>query len=63
MSELIQKKYEMNKKNPYIAGMLSALIPGAGKVYSKNINDGLYSMFSVLGTGYVTHNEIKKGNP
>jgi len=62
LSDLIQKKNEMNKKNPHFAAMLSALIPGAGKVYSKNINDGLYSMFSVLGTGYVTHNEIKKGN-
>jgi len=37
------------KKRPYLAGIMSAIIPGSGKIYSKRGKDGLFS-FVLVGT-------------
>ncbi len=42
---------ELQHKNPMLAGLFSAIIPGAGKMYCKQYGDGLYSFILVGTTG------------
>ncbi|MGE3062837.1 MAG: hypothetical protein AB7T10_04305 [bacterium] len=39
---------KIKKKNPYLALLLSAVIPGAGRFYSERSGDGLFSLITVL---------------
>lgn len=38
-------------KNPALAGLLSAVLPGAGKMYCKQYGDGFYSLALIVTTG------------
>ena len=42
----------MKYKSRFLAGSLSAIIPGMGKVYSGRWKDGIISLLFVAGTGY-----------
>ena len=42
-------------KNPLVAGCLSALVPGLGKVYTSEWQDGVYSFIYVALTGYLSY--------
>ncbi|MBO6117509.1 MAG: hypothetical protein J6P44_03090 [Bacteroidales bacterium] len=62
---LLQLKTELlsyKKKSPLIAGALSSLIPGLGKVYAGNIGEGI-SSFLICGSfmGVTAENWYKKG--
>ncbi|MCK7519882.1 MAG: hypothetical protein MZV64_20215 [Ignavibacteriales bacterium] len=48
---LYQLKFNPPSKNPVIASVLSAVIPGAGKIYTGDIGDGI---FAFLTTGLLT---------
>ncbi len=39
------------RRNPLLAGLLSAVVPGVGKIYCKQYGDGLYSLFLTGVTG------------
>ncbi len=41
MKSFLKRKLEPERKDPLIAGMLSAIIPGAGKIYTKRYEDGI----------------------
>lgn len=41
--------------NPLVAGCLSALVPGLGKVYTSEWQDGVYSFIYVALTGYLSY--------
>jgi len=41
--------YSLPARNPWLAGFLSTIIPGAGKMYADRFGDGLYSLI-VIGT-------------
>ncbi len=41
MKSFLKRKLEPEYKDPLIAGMLSAIIPGAGKIYTKRYEDGI----------------------
>lgn len=50
------------KKSATLAGLMSAIIPGSGKIYLGKTGQGISSMLLVTGLGFVTaENVIKKG--
>ncbi len=56
-------KKHFNEKNPWIAGILSSILPGSGYFYTKHNTDGLFSLFwnSVfLGGGIYMYNLEKE---
>ena len=46
-----QNKFNSSLKNPFIAGFLSAIIPGLGRIYSGRFMDGLLGMSTILIVG------------
>jgi tetratricopeptide (TPR) repeat protein len=46
-------RFEISEKKPFLAGVLSAIVPGAGKIYCGQIGDGLYSLVVNALTGYL----------
>ena len=44
---LAMKGKKLSHKNKFLAGMMSALLPGAGKMYAHRTADGLFSLFSI----------------
>ncbi|WP_394996259.1 tetratricopeptide repeat protein [Emticicia sp.] len=45
--DLAIQAINIKKKNPALAGLMSAIFPGAGRFYAKDWKDGLVSMFFV----------------
>jgi TM2 domain-containing membrane protein YozV len=59
----IQLKKEAPHKSPFVAGVLSGLIPGLGKIYTGFYEDGI-AAFIVTGLlGYATYANIKNDHP
>jgi TM2 domain-containing membrane protein YozV len=50
-AELYQNRVSPEKKNPLLASLISAIIPGSGKIYTGEITDGI---FALLATGLFT---------
>ncbi|MFY0685931.1 MAG: hypothetical protein JXQ90_02135 [Cyclobacteriaceae bacterium] len=48
------------RKSPVLAGMLSGLIPGLGKVYSKRAKDGLFSLLMTVSAGWQSYRGFSK---
>jgi len=48
-------------KSAFLAGTLSALVPGTGKIYTHNLEHGLVSMFAIGLIGYRTVIEYNSG--
>lgn len=46
-------------KNPISAALLSAIIPGSGKIYTKQWADGIYAFAFVSAFSWLTYNSIK----
>jgi len=44
---LLEKSKSYDKRNPVIAGILSAIIPGSGKMYAGKPWDGLFSLITI----------------
>jgi tetratricopeptide (TPR) repeat protein len=51
---LISDMENFSPRSPALAGMLSALVPGTGKFYTGNIEQGLTSLFTIGLFGYRT---------
>ncbi len=51
----INQKY----KNPYIAALFSGIVPGSGKLYTKQWKDGIYAFLIVSTFSWMTYNSIK----
>jgi len=45
-------------KSPYSAALMSAIIPGSGKVYTKQLKDGIYAFLIISAFSYLTYNSI-----
>lgn len=45
--DLANKAISIKKKSPALAGLMSAIVPGAGRFYAKDWKDGIVSMFFV----------------
>jgi len=52
--EFAKGRFEIANKNSILAGGLSAIIPGSGKIYCEQNNDGLYSFILVALSGYLS---------
>lgn len=57
--ELLSKSKNSKKKIPVVAGALSAIVPGSGKVYTKRPLDGLYSFLIVGVTSWRAYEGYK----
>lgn len=49
-------------KNPYIGSLLSIIVPGAGRMYSGRLGDGIFSLVTIISTGYSAYYYYKKDN-
>lgn len=50
---------EIKYKKPYKAALFSALIPGSGKIYTKDWKDGIYAFIVVSAFSLLTFNSVK----
>jgi putative component of membrane protein insertase Oxa1/YidC/SpoIIIJ protein YidD len=60
VNSLLEDLKYIQKKNPVVAGALSALIPGSGRIYSGFTGDGIFSFLFVVGNlsiSYLYHRE------
>ncbi len=57
---LALKGTHLSKKNPLIAGLLSAAIPGLGRIYAKRTVDGLYSFITIGLSGWQAYDGFRK---
>lgn len=55
ISELVTRGQQLPRKSPWLAGTLSALIPGTGKVYAGRTSDGLYSLALIGGATWLAY--------
>ncbi len=51
---------ETQKKSPALAGMMSLVLPGSGKAYSKNWKDGIVSLFFTAGMSFQAYRSFNK---
>jgi hypothetical protein len=53
---------DFRQKSPFVAGMLSAVVPGAGKVYAGQLGEGVASFLTVGALAAITaENWVKNG--
>lgn len=47
-------------KNPYVGSLLSMIIPGSGRMYAGRFGDGIFSLVTIISTGYSAYYYYKK---
>lgn len=50
---------DIKYKKPYKAALFSALIPGSGKIYTRDWKDGIYAFIVVSAFSWLTYNSVK----
>ena len=60
LSSLYERSRNFNPKSPLLAGALSAVVPGAGKMYAGKFGEGITSLFSLGILGVMTYENYKK---
>lgn len=58
--DLLQESTKLKTKSPALAGIMSALIPGTGRLYTRDYKDGLISLIFVGGAGYQSYTRFRK---
>ena len=58
--EILNKGQKQNLKSPGLAGILSTLLPGSGKFYSKNWKDGLISFVFISALSFNSYRNFNK---
>ena len=58
-----QELSEHRKRSPLMAGMMSAIVPGSGKMYAGKPLQGLSALITVAGLGLVTRENYNKLGP
>ncbi|HRZ96898.1 MAG TPA: hypothetical protein P5084_05035 [Paludibacter sp.] len=53
------KGTQLKYKNPYAAGLLSGIVPGAGKVYTGQWKDGIFAFITVGSLSWLSYRLIK----
>lgn len=59
--EIIHSGLNQKRKSPFLAGTLSALLPGAGRVYAKDVKDGIISFIFIAATSYQSYRRFSQG--
>ncbi len=60
LEELQGRVTAFKKKSPVIAGLMSAIIPGSGKMYGGKIGEGVTSLLGLTILGAMTYENYKK---
>ena len=60
ISQLRSSRAQLPKRNPFLAGTLSVVIPGAGRLYTGRIGDALTSLITVGVAGWQTYDGFKR---
>ena len=58
--QLITTATSVKKKSPFVAGLMSALIPASGRFYAGDFKDGLFSLVFIAGTAFQSYNRFNK---
>ena len=58
---VIQKEIRQQKVSPFRAAFISAIVPGAGRMYSGRISDGIFGLYSFSLYGSAAYNSNKSG--
>lgn len=61
LGDLIRRGESRKDKSPALAAILSAFLPGAGRIYSNQFLNGLFSSLSVGITGYFAYELYQDG--
>lgn len=62
LEKLINYKIDAHQKSPFLAGALSAVIPGTGKFYIGEISDGITSLLLTGILSYLVYNNFDAGH-
>jgi len=52
-----------NRKSPFAAALFSAVLPGAGKIYTKNYGDGITSLIVTSLFSFLWYDNFRAGHP
>jgi TM2 domain-containing membrane protein YozV len=55
MVRFADRGMNLSRKSPFLAGAMSAIIPGTGKMYAGRFGDGLFSMLLIGGTSWLAY--------
>lgn len=55
ISELVTRGQNLPRKSSWLAGTMSALVPGTGKMYAGRTSDGLYSLALIGGASWLAY--------
>jgi TM2 domain-containing membrane protein YozV len=60
---VIQSSIPRSRKSPLLAGLMSAILPGTGRIYAGRMLDGLMGMWMMYLVGNSAYNAIKDKRP
>ena len=60
LNEIWKEHEQHRKKSPFVAGIMSAIIPGSGKIYAGKTGAGIASMIGNIGFGLITWENYRK---
>jgi TM2 domain-containing membrane protein YozV len=60
---VIQSSNPESRKSPLLAGLMSAILPGSGRIYAGRALDGIMGMWMMYLVGNSAYNAIKKERP
>lgn len=60
LEDFTERGKDIPQKSKFLAGLLSAIIPGTGKIYAKRTTDGLVSFFTIAATAWQAYDGFKK---
>jgi len=60
MGTLLDQRQELNTKSPYLASGMSMIVPGLGKVYTKDYADGIVTFLFVVTNAYQAYRGFKE---
>ena len=52
---LADRGMDLPRKSPWIAGLMSTVIPGSGKIYTRRTGEGLYSLLLIAGSSWLAY--------
>jgi hypothetical protein len=58
--QLILDGQNQKRKSPFVAGLLSAAVPGMGRVYAKDYKDGIISFLFIATTAYQSYSRFDR---
>lgn len=60
LNEIWKEHEQHREKSPFVAGLMSAIIPGSGKIYAGKTGAGIASMIGNIGFGLITWENYRK---